>query len=739
MAGWKPALLLVAVVAIAYGDILLLGRGFHQADVITYHYPMKSAVREAVAHGEFPYWNPLVSSGQPLAANPAYELWYPPQWLVFLPSFHRGFQLHVIVHFLIAAIGMFVLVRSLGGSIAASIFGSLAFVFCGPYLSLISKLPLLFVLSWMPLALYFTREVLGGVASSQLAGGLRARRSTMFAGAALTLGMQLIVAEPTIIMQTWGLIAAYVIVRARKSFRNDALSVVAIGIAAFLVAAAQLVPALDFARDSVRSEPFPWLFVSNWSMPFSRIAEMLFPSLFHHIGDANGAAAIMTMYAYRTEPYIHEIYLGMLVVILALAGVVSGTRGALRYVVLFALSAIAAAGEHTPLLRILYDWNILRTLRYPEKFIIAAAVATIIWAALMFDRLRDDPRLARNAFRIAIAVAVFALLAVIVGRPGPLETRTYFAINLARAAVIVAMLGPLRKRLPQAAWTIALISLATIDLVASMHKPAARMPRSFFNAPPLVASMPKTDSGRIFHEAAWDLWDQKPAGLSWTTGRTTEDYWRILWNGTFPNLPELYGRALTLEEDIDRTSLKNTDVLRETLRTVRRSGDLARELEILRQSNVRWRIRFLPFAEGSLNAVGIEPVDGNPRYAFQSRGVVTSVRETDNTIRLTTRSAAADRLIIIVTAHKYWRATIDGRAARLIPANVAYQALDVPAGNHTIELRYRNPLVIPSALVSLVTVLALLGYQLAERLRNRRREHQVFARHRVIEAEELRV
>ena len=60
----------------------------------------------------------------------------------------------------------------------------------------------------------------------------------------------------------------------------------------------------------------------------------------------------------------------------------------------------------------------------------------------------------------------------------------------------------------------------------------------------------------------------------------------------------------------------------------------------------------------------------------------------------------AGRLVITVTAHKYWRAKIDGREAPLLPANVAYQALDVLAGTHTIELRYRNPLILVGACIS---------------------------------------
>ena len=46
-----------------------------------------------------------------------------------------------------------------------------------------------------------------------------------------------------------------------------------------------------------------------------------------------------------------------------------------------------------------------------------------------------------------------------------------------------------------------------------------------------------------------------------------------------------------------------------------------------------------------------------------------------------------------VSYHRYWGATIDGRPARIVPANLAYQALVVPAGQHRVRLRYHNPLI----------------------------------------------
>jgi uncharacterized membrane protein YfhO len=63
-------------------------------------------------------------------------------------------------------------------------------------------------------------------------------------------------------------------------------------------------------------------------------------------------------------------------------------------------------------------------------------------------------------------------------------------------------------------------------------------------------------------------------------------------------------------------------------------------------------------------------------------------------------------LVASVTGHRCWSATIDGQPAPLIATNLAYQGLVVPAGTHTIAMRYRNPLIPIGAAISLLTLIA---------------------------------
>ena len=79
---------IVAAVTAWFANVLFGGRAFYARDIFNYHYPMKKIVRDTILAGEWPMWSQSFAAGQPMAANPAYEVFYPPQLLVLLPDFH---------------------------------------------------------------------------------------------------------------------------------------------------------------------------------------------------------------------------------------------------------------------------------------------------------------------------------------------------------------------------------------------------------------------------------------------------------------------------------------------------------------------------------------------------------------------------------------------------------------------------------------------------------------------------
>src|SRR5712691_10270854 len=354
---------LALIVTLFFGDVLVGINNFYMRDLTRYYYPTKQILREIVYGGEFPYWNRYFSAGQPIAANPEHEVFYPLTWLILLPSYDFGYRLHILLHIYIGLLGMYALLRSMELRPPAAVFGAISWGVGGLYLSYVNLLPILFCAAWLPLTCLFVRRFL-------LRHAIRD-----FAAAALFLGLQFLVAEPTTVAQTGVLIGMYALYRGWYSrprmskMITRVLWIAVISAIGFLVGAAQILPAIDHVRDSARSRPFDFDLVSAWSMPWPKFAELIYPNILGHIS----IKRVMWywgggLYPGMGSPFLFSIYAGIAVTALAIGGAFSRPRGGRFVLLIMVISVVLALGGHTPLLKFLYKAGIASTIRYPEKF-----------------------------------------------------------------------------------------------------------------------------------------------------------------------------------------------------------------------------------------------------------------------------------------------------------------------------------------------------------------------------------
>src|SRR5581483_1739077 len=744
----KAGLIAVGLIYLAlfvwFSDVLFAGRSFYVRDLMRDHYPTKMIVRNAMKSGEFPYWSPFYAGGQPLAANPAYELFYPPQWLILLPSFQLGFTLHIVLHAFLAALGMFLLLRSLGLGVSSSAFGTTAFTFGGLYLSLIRVLPFLFEVSWIPLLLLFTRR------------WMLQRNRRDLCWAAFFGGMQALVAEPTTLMQTWALIGAYAIYRSlqAKKWAANFGGIIASGIAALLVAAAQFLPAMELAGNSVRARGLDFDYVvSYWSMSPARPLELFFPSFFDSTYTAAGIARMKLMYP-GGAAFLASIYLGLAVALLFLAGLIARRKGWLLVLSICVGSYFLAIGSHTPLLRFLYDIGLFRGIRYPEKFAMMAVITIIIWASITLDRLvNGDEEIAKWSVRIAIGWFGFALLNILLSNNLGGEIH-YWLRTLLRGAAVLAVLWAMRKR-PAPVWAIALSLITLVDVQYLQKELNPTTPANFFDAPAVTRELdPAKDQYRIFHAADWNWAYNEPAALEWFGGTSSHEPWTFIRNGLMPRIPAQYGFQLAPDFDYANVYLLPTTDLITAFRNLRDSKRGGWETTFMAMSNAWYWTRFRSYqAEVQRthdNPEEMRPVDfipvteKNPRFYFAdsteqagsidmfvskmlskqwsprvafiedeaftpAAGVVNSVKQSWNSATLDVESQGRALLVASITPEKHWHATIDGKPATLRVANIGYQALEVPAGKHKVVMTYRNPLVIAGIWISVLALAAVLG------------------------------
>src|SRR5262245_8204289 len=118
---------LVLLATIFFADVLVGVGDFYMRDLTRYYYPANQVLRQIALQGELPYWNRYFSGGQPMAANPEHEVFYPLTWLILLPSYDFGFRFLILLHVYIGLLGMYALLRSMDVSRFASFLGALSF------------------------------------------------------------------------------------------------------------------------------------------------------------------------------------------------------------------------------------------------------------------------------------------------------------------------------------------------------------------------------------------------------------------------------------------------------------------------------------------------------------------------------------------------------------------------------------------------------------------------------------
>ena len=749
--------ILTAILTLLFVDV---AAGYHSLfirDVAHYYYPVKHVLREIVLGGELPYWNPFMAAGQPMAANPEHEVFYPLTWLILLPSYEVGFRALLLVHLHIAGWTMYALLRSMRTSRAAAFLTALSFSIGGIVLSSIAYLPILFTIAWLPLTCLFARHA------------LLERRPRDFALAALSLGLQMLIGEPVSILMTALIVGSYAVaVALRQRSARPVILAFLIGIAGLGVGAATILPAIDHARDSVRAEGFDYETVTTWSMPFARIAELVFPTFFGH-HDADGADVYWgaSLYGEQRTPFYLSIYAGLLLATMFVAGIVLRVRGAGLAAALTGVSLLLAAGDHTPLWQLFYELGLTRSVRYPEKFALIAAFAVTVFGGRVLDRiLGGDERLRRGAIRVAVVVAVIAAAASLLAltpwhariftalwSPQPqslaamlLRARSAWIVALLFAALLVLLLRNL-PRFSETKWAALATLFVLLDLGLILPELTPRVPSEYLNEPPLLAQRLPADreTWRLMHLIEWQHAD--PRFRSFASG--PDVYW-IARNALRPAAPARWGIRTVLELDYDMTALRPT-------------ADFARVAWSLAQVREDWpavigpmaNARFLgtyddpapalASANGNRRAVQpvrIVPLGENPRYFFArgvesfrdenellarlargtrgtafvqkqrafapARGVVRGVRETSNSARIEVETEGRAFLVMSVTPHKYWNITIDGAPHEAIVTNIGFQGVVVPgAGRHVVEMRYRNPLIMAGGAISAAALLAL--------------------------------
>ncbi len=144
-----PALLGGGWLLCLFAPLLPPDRVLANRDIAAFHLPLRTIFRELAAFG-LPVWNPWLHGGQPLLSNPSYGTFYPLSWLVFAVEPAYALTLMAVLHAAIAYAGAWRLARHFGAGRGTAALAGIGYVGCGAYLSLLSAYTLFGSMAWFP-------------------------------------------------------------------------------------------------------------------------------------------------------------------------------------------------------------------------------------------------------------------------------------------------------------------------------------------------------------------------------------------------------------------------------------------------------------------------------------------------------------------------------------------------------------------------------------------------------------
>jgi hypothetical protein len=477
---------------------------------------------------------------------------------------------------------------------------------------------------------------------------------------------------------------------------------------------------------------------------------------------------------------------GLVVLLLAAVAVVARRRGPLPwfFVGLAALALLFGLGAHTPVWRIFYEVVPgIRLFRAPDQIMFLFVLASATLAALGLDEVlglgQAEPKRRASVERtLWVGCAVLGVLALLAASgaltslwtsvvyadvdPARLERLSGLEPLIVRGAGIGLVLAlatagvawaVARGRIPQAAALGALVVLVAADELRVSSPFIQVLDFDEWAAPdPNVQAVLERETGSSepyrllsFRQNAQDV---RPAlhGIELAAGHHPNDLsrYRELIGMVGSGLPENL-----LDEDIRRLlnvryllwpdyqmqrSLGGFPVVSRTAlqdggpyETILEDQGLPRA-RLVGAATVKSDAEAVPYMlsdefDPEREVVLAEPpsvaLDGGP-----AQGSVQWQARSPNELRL---SVSTERPALLVVADNWfpaWRATVDGEAAPVLRAYHALRAVPVPAGEHTVEMRYASGIVRGSLWLSLLTLLtlgALVGVHFWRERASRRR------------------
>jgi hypothetical protein len=681
---------------------------------------------QGLKSNELRLWNPTLFCGLPAYADPMLHPFYPPNLMlhrIFSPDV--GYELGQMLHLFFSGVAMYLLLRrGAARSSVASTAGALVWMLGG------------YNAAWFSTAILAGVSVFGPLALLAILRGIETKDRSRAALAGAAMGMAILGSHPQHAVLTFLLLVGWIGVEAlgRPDARPFILRFGTIfALLSVGVGLAEILTRLDTIENGYRDPVFDHIYFYSepWRLPTYALG-MLFGKVYFP-----GAE-------WEAE---FSVYAGLAATALALVGGLrcwsdprvryAAVAGAAGLGIAF-LYPLAWAFSQIPLL----------SLSPPSRFLFLSGFCVAFLAAYGFDALAASVgRTPRGVAWIAAAFAIVALIGV-----GPVKLSNGAAIETALGFALAASaaFAAARWKVPALALAFAalLFELLPPFILLNDHGDSSRLSR----IPESVRRMreleePWRGSGILGTNATSTRSDQ------WTSDLVTGNNLLALYGvdniGGFeaivPRSYMAYSRLagaklspagrMAIFTKFDSSLLDALALKHVLLPAALPMPSRFRKLEdfgsvsLFENRAALPRARLAPSCAIVKDEQEAEARLRDPRFDPRSTVVVESERPLPESPggEIAWKEAATDRLALEVSTQGHaclvladtdypgWEATIDGRPAPILRANMAFRAVEVPPGLHRVQFRFRPSSARHGLIASTLFLLLSIGAAFSRR------------------------
>jgi hypothetical protein len=719
----------IGLILVVLGPLTLFGPMLIRGEVLYWGTPMLQFVPwhrfalETIRLGELPLWNPLLGMGAPLLANLQSALLYPPNLLLLFIGPEHGHGYLVTLHLLIAGIGMVLFSRKLGFGAFGQMVTGVTFSLSGYMIARAWFISINHAAAWLPWILLFTERLLERLEQRP---PLKDTLPSIL-GLTLALTLQWLAGHAQTAWYSLILLLAWTLWRLSKhpdrtSIRWVLSRLLLAGFLAFVLAAAQLLPTIEYLAVSQRAGNLDREFALTYSFWPWRFLGLFFPNLFGNPGTGD--------YWGYGNFWEDAVYIGILPILLVLGSFWQGLRRPDKtfslerfLMVLTVFTVLLALGKNTPIFPFLFDhvptfnlfqaparWNLLLMF----AFALLAGKGADHWSAPTGRRLYWTRLLTAGAGVIALASYLGLWLMP--------QIEPTFVRSFASGGVLLTISGLLTLFLPKQKTDLKVGVIGCfilVDLILAGRGLNPSISPSVFEGNVLASSgiqtrerifMPSTLEERLKYHAT-HRFDSFNPGIDWRVVRSIALPNTSLLEGISsvnnfdPMIPGRYAAFLERLETLEGS--QQEQLLSWMGVAYRIAPDPADDLGVLFVPlATQGRFHMVPEAlfvdspdavlehlmSGEVDLQGQVLLEGealSPSVGGDG-GEILSVDEAGpHVLELVVESPEGGWLVVADTWYPGWVASVDGTQSELYRANYLFRAIMIPQGRHVVEFSYQ--------------------------------------------------